>query len=426
MDPFGYNYTYSASSGTTACTSGTPITVYTTTTAGLPTVGVVLYTDTTGCTTVNQGFYSDGSVFFTVDQFGEITASTNCATPTPTPPTVYEVGDRTDTGAPFIVSACGDTCDTPLYASVSSFASIGVGTVIYANTGGTVLSGGDLWFGITATTGTPTKVININNSGVVTNDDVCAAPTPTPTATATPTPTPTPITYYEFENCNNLNLVYQASVAPGITINDRYSDGVTNFVYTGNTTTLPGTVVTNLTYIGGTGCFNPTPTPTPAPQTLKAQIQNCGGSTVWYVEFTNHSSLPNGFAIESSHPNLTGQCWEIIDNAYTGTIDFSTTTTAEYSSCASCVPPTPTPTSTPTPTPTPSPTPVPLYGFTACNGGTTVYKTLASEPSTSQRFVDFGVFPEEYYTYNNLGVVFGLTPVNNNLQAVSPTATGCP
>jgi len=262
MDSIGYNYTYDPSSGITACTSGTPVTVYTTT-AGLPDVGVVLYTDTTGCTAVNQGFYSDGSVFFTVDQFGEITASTNCVTPTPEPPTVYEVGDRTDTGAPFAVSACSDTCDTPLYASVSDFSSIGVGTVIYSNIGGTVLSGGDLWFGITATTGAPTKAIQINNSGVVTDDSICEISTPTSTPTATPTPTP-------------------------------------------------------------------------------------------------------------------------------------------------------------------SPTPVPLYGFTACDGGTTVYKTLPSEPSTSQRFVDFGVFPEEYYRYNNLGVVFGLTPVNNNLQAVSPTATGCP
>jgi len=160
-------------------------------------------------------------------------------------------------------------------------------------------------------------------------------------------------------------------------------------VYTGNTTTLPGTVVTNLTYVGSTGCFDPTPTPSPTPQVATAKLQNCGGSTIWYVTFTNESSLFLNQAIESSHPNLTGQCWEVLDPNWTGTVDFTTTTTATYSSCAGCLPtptptPTPTATATPTPTVTPTPTPTPTATptptpttlkaqITQCGGGATWY-----------------------------------------------------
>jgi hypothetical protein len=154
------------------------------------------------------------------------------------------------------------------------------------------------------------------------------------------------LVYYRFEECETGTLVFQNLVSEPA-VNSLWTDGVDFYTYIGPPTTLPGTIVTNLTGPIGTGCPTTTTT-TAAPQTLKAEIQNCDGFTVWYVEFTNQSSLPNGFVIESSHPNLVGQCWEIIDNAYTGVLDFSTTTTATYTSCESCVPATTTTTSTTT------------------------------------------------------------------------------
>ena len=236
-------------------------------------------------------------------------------------------------------------------------------------------------------TPTPTPTATSTPTPTPTGEPV--TPTPTPTAepvTPTPTPTPLPI-YYRFENCDTGELVFQTlGSEPGLF--DRYTNGITNFIYDGTSTTLPGTIVTDLTGPIGTNCFDPTPTPTPVPETLKAQIQNCGGFTVYYVEFTNISSWFIGGAIESSHPNLVGQCWEIIDNDYPGPFDFITTTTDEFSSCAACVPPTPTP--TPTATATPTPTPI-VYSYSvafssvseidACSIGVandTVYSTCSS------------------------------------------------
>ena len=179
MDQTPYTFGYSASSFSDACEQSVTRTVYTT--GNLPFTGVVLYEDLAGCITADPGFYSNGTTYFTVDQFGEITNTTDCVAPTPVPPTVYEVGARTDTGAPFIVSACGDTCDTALLTSASTFANVGVGTIIYSNVNGTVLSGGDTWYGIANSNGSPSKVIQINNSGIVTNDSICVeTPTPTP------------------------------------------------------------------------------------------------------------------------------------------------------------------------------------------------------------------------------------------------------
>ena len=173
----------------------------------------------------------------------------------------------------------------------------------------------------------------------------------TPSISVTPSRTPSTSValYYRFENCDTSELVFQ-QFASAPTIGDRYTDGSDFFIRdSSNGTSLPGTVVTNLTYAGTTGCPPATPPASTQPQTLKAQITNCGGSTTYFVEFTNHSTLPEGFAIESSQINLDGQCWQIIDNEYPGPIDFSTTTDNVYSSCASCLPPTPTPSVTRTP-----------------------------------------------------------------------------
>lgn len=179
IDSNAYTYQYSNVSLSDACTSTTMRTVYTT--GNLPYIGEVLYASLDGCSFATGGWYSDGTSYFTVDQFGEITASGNCSTTPPPPPTVYEVGDRNTGGAPVSSFACSSNTTLPLYASVNDFNSVGVGTIIYSDTAGTLLAGGDLWFGITSTSGAPTKAILINNNGEVTNDAICSTPTPTPT-----------------------------------------------------------------------------------------------------------------------------------------------------------------------------------------------------------------------------------------------------
>jgi hypothetical protein len=67
------------------------------------------------------------------------------------------------------------------------------------------------------------------------------------------------------------------------------------------------------------------------------------------------------------------------------------------------------------------------YIFNACDGGTTVIDRLASAPSVNQqRYVDFSVTPNEYYTYTgttqNDSSVYPIV----DLQPVTPTVTGCP
>jgi hypothetical protein len=198
----------------------------------------------------------------------------------------------------------------------------------------------------TTTTVEPTTTTTTSTTSTTTTTTVAPTTTTTTAAPTTTTTTEEPLIYYRFEECETGTLVFQNLVSEPA-VNSLWTDGVDFYTYIGPPTTLPGTIVTNLTGPIGTGCPTTTTT-TAAPQTLKAEIQNCDGFTVWYVEFTNQSSLPNGFVIESSHPNLVGQCWEIIDNAYTGALDFSTTTTATYTSCESCVPATTTTTSTTT------------------------------------------------------------------------------
>ena len=66
------------------------------------------------------------------------------------------------------------------------------------------------------------------------------------------------------------------------------------------------------------------------------------------------------------------------------------------------------------------------YVFDACDGGETVISKFSTEPTLNQRFVDFSVTPEEYYTYNG-GIVNSTAGYTvKSLQAVTPTATGCP
>lgn len=256
------------------------------------------------------------------------------STPTPTPTstpsfaTFFINGDGTN-GFNTNGEACtGGNTSFAIYtqAQYSNYTSWSAfNTRFYTDTALTTpFDGQGLYWGVNTTNlSSPERWVAIVGSGFLNSHNLC--PTPTPTATPTPTPTPVPPT---------------ATVSPTPT---------------------------------------ETPTPTPTPQTLKAEIQQCGGFTVWYVEFTDLSSLPANFAVKSNHPNLIGNCWEIINPNYTGPLDFSTTTSEfPFSSCLSCLPtatPTPTPTTSPTATPTPSPSPTTVIP-TATPTGTTVYQDV--------------------------------------------------
>jgi hypothetical protein len=105
--------------------------------------------------------------------------------------------------------------------------------------------------------------------------------------------------------------------------------------------------------------------------------------------------------------------------APTTTTTTSTTTTSTTS--------TTTTTTTLPPTTTTTTTLETYYLFNACDGGATVIDTLGTPPSsTNQRYVDFSVTPNEFYTYTGFTQAgSGGYPVVD-LQAVTPTVTGCP
>jgi hypothetical protein len=102
----------------------------------------------------------------------------------------------------------------------------------------------------------------------------------------------------------------------------------------------------------------------------------------------------------------------------TTTTSTTTTSTTTSSTTTTTAPPTTTTTTTTLQT---------YYLFNACDGGTTVIDVLGTPPSqTGQRYVDFSVTPEEYYTYTGFTQQgSGGYPVVD-LQAVTPTVTGCP
>jgi len=298
---------------------------------------------------------------------------TPTGTPTPTP-TVTSTPTPTPTGEP--VTDTPTPTPTPtstptpcLTYDIDNYDLVQTLTVSYTNcnTGApdTIVIYADSSYYVCSTT-TPVRSAGSNSyqigSGYV--DPICSSGEGGDPPTPTPTPTPVPL--YGFTACDGGTTVYQnLTVAPSVT-GERYVDYLNTptsyYTYNGLGVTYNQTpVVTYLQLVSGqTGCPDlSTPTPTPVPQTLKAEIRQCGGGATYYVEFTNQSSLPIGFAIESSHSSLAGNCWEIINNSYTGAVDFTTTTSAINTSCSNCTPttPTPTPTSTGAPaTPTPTPT----------------------------------------------------------------------
>ena len=233
----------------------------------------------------------------------------------------------------------------------------------------------------TATPVTPTATPVTPTATPVTPTATPVTPTATPGPTATPvtptatpvTPTATPVTptatpntplpvYYRFENCDTSELVFQNN---GITsepaANARYTDGVTNFIYTSVSTTQPGTIVTNLSGPIGTGCFNPTATPLPE---YYFWIERCDADIDRVMRTTTNSGL---FAGSSSNDSATvsifGTCYWIKSTATSGDFltggDESSYDAGNISSsgvgCTQCQGGGATPTPTPIPGPTPTP-----------------------------------------------------------------------
>lgn len=180
--------------------------------------GTVVYSSADGCSTA-LGFYAplpgeegEGSVF-QVNQSGDVVASANCDAGTTEPPTVYNVGFRTNTGSPTSSFACG-TADQTLYASTPTFANVTIGTRIYANTLGTALQGGNLWFGIASTSGASTKTILVDNTGIVTNEGTCES------SVTTTTLPPASIAVYASVPLDPVGITVQYSVNGGAFVND--------------------------------------------------------------------------------------------------------------------------------------------------------------------------------------------------------------
>ena len=198
---------------------------------------------------------------------------TNTPTPTPEPVVCYEYDLFADGGdtVTFVYTDCIDgTLRNP---TVPNGDAIGVcaretnanDIQMSPNTGTVIQIGTCAGGGKGTLTPTPTPIPTDTPTPV----PVTSTPTPVP-VTNTPTPIPEPI-YYRFEKCDESGLLVFQTLGSQPSLNDRYTDGVDDYIYDGVSTTLPGPVVTNLTYTGQTGCpSTPTPvpnTPTPVPNT---------------------------------------------------------------------------------------------------------------------------------------------------------------
>lgn len=110
----------------------------------------------------------NNSGYVTNDSPGVCTTTTTAA-----PPTMYNTGYRTQTGYPISSFACNDTTSLILYTSDLTPT---IGTIIYTNTQGNVLVGGNTWYGISTSAGAPDKSVLVDNSGVITDEDTCDPP----------------------------------------------------------------------------------------------------------------------------------------------------------------------------------------------------------------------------------------------------------
>jgi len=245
-------------------------------------------------------------------------------------------------------------------------------------------------------TPTPTATATPTPTATPTATPVGPTPTPTPAtptptaATPTPTPTPTGVTPTPTATPTPTSALYQVtlnytttnapnSLACTIAQTDTfYIDGAqlqtANYAYTdlfGNNPVINGytlsdgttyrEVVNNGQLDPNIACAAATPTPTATVPTQYLQVRECGGFTTYGFSMVYASQFPVNGAIKVTGVNQSfpdGKCWEILDNAYTGVIDYAVTFDSFSPDCNSCTPdntPTPTPSATPTATPTPTP-----------------------------------------------------------------------
>ena len=282
-----------------------------------------------------------------------------CPTPTPTP---------TPTPAPTTqniqIRECGTS--SPTYGVTISTTGLTVGLAVKMNGGSGVLDG-KCW-----------EVINANFGGTIdytatyvqayldcnTCNNTLATPTPTPTPTPTLTPTPTPPLYTALIECGGNPASPTAWYLGSLTSGQNLYNSGTNTCYlaVGTTYTPGGNIVTGI--VDGCACPTPTPTPTPTatPTTQNITVQSCDTSTTYNIQ-VNATGISNGLVLKLNNGGtpFNNDCWTVTNNAYVGTLDYSSVTrVSTHLDCSACqVTPTPTPTPPPTATPTPTPTPPP-------------------------------------------------------------------
>jgi hypothetical protein len=267
-------------------------------------------------------------------------------------------------------------------------------------------------------------------------------PTPTPTGqTPTPTPAPTvPLQYYRIVACEGASECYtyiQPDVASQRYVD--YSQSPVRYFTWDNVSPVNGdqgnpcTSIQKVTNESGCPTVSPTPTPTPAPQTQNVAVRDCNGSQVWYVQLTNASQFPNGFALKLTSPGgtLNGtRCWEIIDNDYQGSIDFTAVVNEVNLDCNGCVPAvTPTPVPTAPPTPTPAPT-IWYARFVTCDDPSgLIINVSSSSPISTNIVLSDGLDCYQYYSAGGSGQngdILNFQQFPSCLQCGSVTPTPVP
>jgi len=160
---------FDASSATTACNSGTPVTKYSLDT--VLTNSSVIWNNNDGTGVPTNGFYSDLTNVWSVTA-GVLSGEDECYVP---PDTLFEAGTL-DAGT----SAFGDACSPNVFdkfADLYYYSSEGldVGTVMYEEIGGDFFpfDGGDDWWGPALQPASYT-VYRINSSGSITGVEECS------------------------------------------------------------------------------------------------------------------------------------------------------------------------------------------------------------------------------------------------------------
>jgi hypothetical protein len=252
------------------------------------------------------------------------------------------------------------------------------------------------------------------------------APTTLPPTTLPPT------VYYKLDSCDQGYGQLFTSIFPGTfpttLANQRYIDSVTSvyYVWDNTSTTTPGTIGTNLQKVSGqSACPSPTTLPptTTLPPPMNLEIRLCGGVTTYFITVTDQG-LTNGLVLKltkAGTPFTGTDCWEIINNATTHSIDYNlVTVNGIFLSCISCA--TPTTTLPPTTTTCAAST---YYELSECSPGVAIaYTLIAPTLGTGQRYVLPS--PQTFYTYTGSSLTQCDVPPTYNSSIQATAFTGCP